>query len=247
MALKFIIFSKRKNKLESGQSFIELLLVFPVLMILLAGMVEFGYMLNQYINLIDGVREGARFGSDLDPFFSPTCHDPSCDLDLNFFIGIDNKIEGILVGGNRVGGAIKPTRLNSSVGDDIVISFFSVSPVNGIVRYPISENGRSIYSNQTSRFTTAQIEARLDPAAPKTGLLLVEVYFHYFQLLKLYTYTGLPDPVEMYTYSIMPLSASEPTADTLQNDVGNMLKNMSFSMPLPISIQNQLMEFGVLE
>jgi hypothetical protein len=47
----------------------------------------------------------------------------------------------------------------------------------------------------------------------------VEIYYNYPQLLKLLsnngfmgvTYSILPDPVPLYVYTIMPISAAEPT------------------------------------
>jgi len=46
-----------------GQSFVELMLVVMILAVLLAGVVEFGFMLNQYLHVLDGARESARYAS----------------------------------------------------------------------------------------------------------------------------------------------------------------------------------------
>jgi hypothetical protein len=217
MALKLIIFSKRKNKLESGQSFIELLLIFPVLMVLLTGMVEFGYMFNVYINLMDAAREGARAGSTIDAFCLPA---PSCGVNNNLFIEVDNQIEGPPdtegdIYGPRSGGTLSPIHLNPTdvrcleFCDDIVISIFSINENGSITRYP-GDFGDNIYSNQTSRFTTTKVTSRLNSLAPKSGLLLVEIYYRSYQLLNLFAYFGLPNPVELYAYSFMPLPSAEP-------------------------------------
>lgn len=50
-----------------GQSLVELALFLPILLMLLGGLVEFGFALNQYINVVEAVREGARAGVDGDP------------------------------------------------------------------------------------------------------------------------------------------------------------------------------------
>ena len=60
----------RKNfeKTEKGQSFVELSLVVIFLMIFVAGIIEFGFMLNNYLNLVDASRETVRRSANYDPF-----------------------------------------------------------------------------------------------------------------------------------------------------------------------------------
>ena len=202
-------FLKRENK---GQSFIELTLMFTVLLLLLAGMVEFGILLNKYINVVDAAREGARYGSLADPFIRQpivnedgtiTCPNAStvfC-IDANFFQQISDITES----------ALDPITLDPTT-DDVVISFFSVigsGPT--VIRYP---NGTyySRYGTHSSSFTTGDIVGRLTTNAPNTGVLVVEVYYNYHQVLKMPFFTDvIPDPIQVKTYAIMPLSAAEPT------------------------------------
>jgi hypothetical protein len=208
---------------ENGQSFIELLLLFPVLMILLSGVVEYGYMLNEYINLVDAAREGARFGSNADPYIrkvTTDCPVPNC-VDLNFFIGIDQIVEGVnyqdtLIRIPTEFGALAPVRLNPDAGDDVVISFFSV--LDGVPTREPNVEGWSYYeylgyaNHQVSRFTTAEIQSRLLDAAPNSGILIIEIFYHYDQVLKIWTVAGIPETIDVYGYSIMPLNAAEPEA-----------------------------------
>ncbi len=49
-----------------GQSLVEVALLFPVLLILLSGLLEFGFLLNEYLTMQDAVRNAARFSSDSD-------------------------------------------------------------------------------------------------------------------------------------------------------------------------------------
>jgi hypothetical protein len=216
--------SKRKNK---GQSLVELTLVLMLLLTLLVGMVEFGNLLNQYVNIVDGTREGARFASNDDPFVhivQTGCATPPC-LRENFFINIDQIVEGVLdEHGVRVPsekGAIAPIRLDPDKGDDVIISFFSID--TGVPkRFPegTGDDGWSYYHHATeppvgsrlkSAFSLTDIQSRLDSAAPNTGLVLVEIYYHYSQILRMWTFIGIPDPIRVHAYSIMPLSAAEPT------------------------------------
>jgi hypothetical protein len=51
---------------SKGQSLVEITLLFPILLILLSGLVEFGFALNEYLTIQDAVRNAARFASDSD-------------------------------------------------------------------------------------------------------------------------------------------------------------------------------------
>lgn len=48
------------NSLTDGQSLVEFALVLPILLLLILGMIEFGWILNGKITLTSAVREGAR-------------------------------------------------------------------------------------------------------------------------------------------------------------------------------------------
>jgi Flp pilus assembly protein TadG len=50
---------RRRNE-ESGQAFVELALVLPVLLLLLLGVIQFGNIFRDYIALTDATRVGAR-------------------------------------------------------------------------------------------------------------------------------------------------------------------------------------------
>ncbi len=64
--------------------------------------------------------------------------------------------------------------------------------------------------------TDAEIITDLDSTAPNTGLVLVEVFYDYHQLLGLPFFTDvLPDPIPVHTYSIMPYPGAEPTPTPL--------------------------------
>ena len=163
-------------------------------------------------DVVDAAREGARYGSLADPFIRQpivnedgtiTCPNAStvfC-IDANFFQQISDITES----------ALDPITLDPTT-DDVVISFFSVigsGPT--VIRYP---NGTyySRYGTHSSSFTTGDIVGRLTTNAPNTGVLVVEVYYNYHQVLKMPFFTDvIPDPIQVKTYAIMPLSAAEPT------------------------------------
>ena len=210
----------------NGQSLVELSLILLLLLVMLTGAVEFGTLLNQYTTVVDAARAGARFASNDEPFVrvvSASCPVPFC-VSMNFFHNVDIIIEGAELGRDpappaidRDKGALSPIRLQPEEGDDVVVSVFSIH--NGTVtRFPASENGWSYYrslglgySGQNSEFSSGEMEARLNGLAPDTGMVLVEIFYHYHQILGFWRMLGIPDPIMVHTYAIMPVSAAEPT------------------------------------
>lgn len=50
-----------------GQSLVELTLTMPILLLMLLGLVEIGWLANNYLTLLDATREAGRYGSVRDP------------------------------------------------------------------------------------------------------------------------------------------------------------------------------------
>jgi|FLYL01.1.fsa_nt_gi Flp pilus assembly protein TadG len=55
--------SKRRTSRERGAALVEMALVTPFLLLLLLGIIEFGYKFGQYNGIRHAVREGARFAA----------------------------------------------------------------------------------------------------------------------------------------------------------------------------------------
>lgn len=51
-----------------GQSFVELALILPILLVMLLGLVEVAIFVGRYLDVLDLTREAARFASQKDPF-----------------------------------------------------------------------------------------------------------------------------------------------------------------------------------
>ncbi len=78
----------KHNRLEPrGQSLIELAIVITVLMFMLVGITEYGFLLNNYLNLVDATREATRFGANIDPFYYE--EDGTQHEDMNFYVRPD--------------------------------------------------------------------------------------------------------------------------------------------------------------
>jgi hypothetical protein len=203
---------------------------------LVSGVIEFGFLLNTYLNLIDGPREAARSAVAQNPFngaqFSA---DNPC-----FYSAVAAEV----LRSYRPDPAIPPTIALDPSQDDVVISVFAIDDGN-ITRYPLLGNvpgsggcqqesptdntvgewhlygrGSGCTVNvdpdcHPSHFTDADILARetqttggLTP--PAMGVILVEVYYGYNQVLKLPWLAFVGDPIRVYTYTMMPVTAAAP-------------------------------------
>jgi hypothetical protein len=138
-----------------------------------------------------------------------------------------------------------PIDLNGNLGDDLIISVFSVSGENVDLRFPNS-NGWSLCDNYSlimgdatsildihsflttdqynafvsnwnacarkfSRVTNADIVSHLVSTSINSGIVLVEAYYNYSQMLKLPVIEQLGDPIPVFTYSLMPMGSAMPT------------------------------------
>lgn len=214
---------RRGHVKSRGQSLVEFTVLLPVLLIMISGLIEFGIMLNYYLDVIDAAREAARFASDADPIRDP--NDGSY-LDPNpaFYYNVQTlAMESLRAASDN---RIDWPQLKSMYGatfcnyvpGDIVISAFGIRNNAGFPvvdkRFPngSGDNGLSMCNHYTSKITSAQVQSRLEAAAPTSGLVLVEVFFDYDQVLALPWITAfVPNPIRLHAYTIMPNSSVEPT------------------------------------
>ncbi len=270
-----------RRKLK-GQSLVELALAMPVLLVMLSGLLEFGFALNQYLNALDAAREGARYGADGDPTKRDMAKDGSGTLRVTDAIDCTQSIDYYKLAACVAKNTMAPVPLNPAT-DDIVISIFRVLSGRVYGRWPdcgtghapdsanpacpndppylanpttwpetmgewhqwgrgdqckngLDDNGdgnidegcsgnlapgpltettcdpNTDFTCNPSHFTMAQVQAVLDPNAPNTAVVLVEVFYNYNQLLKLPWITAfVPDPQRLHSYTIIPVPAAEPT------------------------------------
>ena len=231
--IKRLLSRTRRNK--RGQSFVELLLVTLILALMLAGVVEFGFLMNNYLHVVDGAREAARvYNSSI--AFNPD----QTTIDAFYY---NTALQAALT--------MQPVTLDPNLGDDIIISVISLRGT-AIHRFPIgSPNGWSLCGNYSafkasfssqgfgvpdvlnavgwnscpahvSRITDADISARIAAGySQQAGMLLVEILYNYPQTLKLPIFSNgdffgtkfsiIPDPIPLYIYTFMPDSSAEPT------------------------------------
>ena len=97
----------------------------------------------------------------------------------------------------------------------------TIDPLQSVPEGLADPNWYSACSAHASQLTDDDIRARLVADAPNAGVLLVEIFYNYPQLLKLPVFSNssflgvrfslIPDPIPVYVYTIMPISSAEPT------------------------------------
>jgi hypothetical protein len=197
-----------------GQSMVEFTLMLPIMLLMLSGVIEFGFMLNYYLDIIDAAREAARFAANDDPI-----RDDATGLPLDPNPGFYNRAQTLAkqsleaASDGRIDW-LPPVNCTDTHGD-IVLSAFSVAGGAVDRRYPAvdGEAGKSMcpLNGYTSKMTTADVNSILS-GSRNHGFVLVEIYYEYDQTLGLPWITAfVPDPITLYAYSIMPNTNLEPT------------------------------------
>ncbi len=248
---------------KRGQSLVELALVLMILVLMLAGVVEYGFLLNNFLHVLDGARESARQFSNYIPFVMNGGQIDPSQNDLTFYYGAAYDATQVM----------EPLYLNPWNGDDIVVTVYSLSSNNTVVGFPntgYADQGWHLCGNfdafntwmnnqpnnappltptpslegpppgQSSHWalgweTCTPKPTRMSdqkilnvnegipqtlvpsyPLPPSTGVLTVEIYYSYYQILDLPVFTNsiysiVPNPIPVYVYAIMPLSSAEPT------------------------------------
>ena len=187
------------RKKSRGQSIVEFMVLLPLLIMMLSGLIEFGFMLNYYLDLIDGARDIARFGANVDPLSGSPAGSCASDYFYELMPCMADQVFNEQVQLDYIG------------NDDLVISAIGVKDGSVTQRWPDAD-GWSRQGNHVSNFTNAEINGMLNAAAPATGMVLVEVYYDYNMVLGLPWITMfVPDTITLHAYSIMPNTYVEPT------------------------------------
>jgi hypothetical protein len=219
-----------QGKKYSGQSFVELALIFPFLLMMIAGFVEVGFFAYTYMTAVELTREAARFASMRDPFVqtapSTGLPDAAC-VDTDFHYYLDTSCVILDTGFN-------PGLPFDQNIDDVAISVFTVAGNVVTNRWP--DDGDGVFSLSTEsdtwagseswskdcegsviyaqpRFTDADVVASFQTGAPTSrGMVLVEIHYCYEQILNLPVLSDfIPNPIRIYAYTIMPVQDAMPT------------------------------------
>ena len=215
-AVQRILFRFKKNqppRKSKAQSLVEVAIAFPILIMLFGGVVEFGFILNFYLSLLDATRDAARLYSGGDPLDS-TYFDAIHGQDTFYYEAaymvqrtLDPTIDDVNYQGRRI--LLDPAR------DDVIVSVYGAT---GNVVTDLRTNGpyhlfptAGSAGHYPSVFTASNIESTRVSNAPNAGILVVEIHYNYHHVLNLPWMTAfLPNPLHLQAYSIMPLRAAEP-------------------------------------
>jgi hypothetical protein len=201
-------------------------------MIIFTGVVELGFFLNVYLDVIDAGREAARNANTYDLYkiesdgsktLSNLVFDEAAKIAWNT---MNPGCQGLLK--DKLVEPIPPAcdmrvPFDPTTGyDDIVITVLSYDGT--LIRLPgpaVTPPGGPGYwnrfDNQGSEITDAELSSLgLDPSALSTGMIMVEIYYQHYQMLGLPILSNfVPNPIPMHTYSIMPYPSADPTPTPL--------------------------------
>lgn len=235
----------RSSGKSSGQSFVELAIVLPLLLFLLIAFVEVGAVIYNYLSLLDVVREAARFAADRDPevlngdmsnYPISACEDNA----LHYYLDTACVVIG--------------TNFNQDITldpatDDLTISIFTID--NNVVADRKPNDGDGVWSlyadnwtkncdgtlGSTTPFfpqvvgnswvavstpttgvgTPTPGAGTIVPGGPTDkGIVLVEIYYCHDQLLNLPLISDLlPNPIPLHAFAVMPAPMAAPTPTPL--------------------------------
>jgi hypothetical protein len=207
-----------RNHHHRAQSLTEFALMLPILLILLSGLFEFGFLFNHYLAVLDAARNASRFSSD--NWFQEDDSISDCTATKDFYrqaaclavleLATQHPTIRLCIKGHPVTAECPGTW---DAQDDVIVSVFSVLRNNGFAvdavltrfndeacpelgwSYAADLEGRAQCAPRTglhaSHFSTADIKAKLIDGAPNTGFVLVEINNNYTPVLGLPWFTDI--------------------------------------------------------
>jgi len=205
---------KRYARKSRGQSLVEVAIAFPFLIVMLGGVIEFGFILNYYLSLLDATRESARYWSGDDPFLADgTTDDPTFYYETA--VMVRKQLDPSLGYADPTDYHGRRIVLDPAV-DDVIVSVYGAEGGNATLwrdggAYHLFPTAGHVSGNYPSIFNEQAIENTRVSGAPNAGLLVVEVHYNYHHVLGLPWLTAwLPNPLHLRAYTIMPIRSGEP-------------------------------------
>ncbi len=139
-------FQSTTREKSRGQSFVELALIIPILLLIVIGVVEVSMFIGRYLDMLDLTREAARFASIRDPFDTEVAADQDCST-INFFDFYWDTACVFSPPGNsgmcwdpEFCNGLNPYFLLNPETDDIVISVYTITAQNPSTGDPYVSN-----------------------------------------------------------------------------------------------------------
>lgn len=208
--------ARKGSQKSKAQSLVEFAITLPILILLLTGMIEFGFMLNTYLSVQDATRTMARRYSTINPFDTNGAINPVFFQDASQYA-----IELLAPSGDPASRQIvmDPTR------DNILISLIGVdvdeSTDPDSIQLIQRLTGGDYYkhfgdTSPPSIYPNDRIEELMtaNGAEPSdSGLLIVEVYYGYEGTLNLpwtRPFFSPDNPSMLYISVVMPTIYAKP-------------------------------------
>lgn len=207
------------RKRSRGQSIVEFALMLPILLILLSGLFEFGFIFMHYLAVLDAARNSARFSSD--SLFNVGDIDKDCFTTLDFYrqtacmavgeLAEEQPSISLCLPGSPATHICDPGNWDSM--DDVIISVFSVErdgpqatfdpksrrfpdgtgEYGWSYAYDLLDYDQSDPSFRTgmhaSEFSNSKVWSMRVTDMLNTGYVLVEIHYHYHQILAMPWFT----------------------------------------------------------
>ncbi|GAB4498868.1 MAG: hypothetical protein OHK003_12680 [Anaerolineales bacterium] len=204
-----------KRRLRA-QSMVEFAITLPILLLLLTGMVEFGFMLNTYLSIQDAARSAARRFSITNPFNPDGSDNPA------FYQSVAEYTVDLLA---PAGDPETRQIVLDATRDNILVSLIGVEvdestdpdSITSIIRY----SGAQYYkhfgnTNPPTAYTDSAIAGLMtaNGAEPSdAGLLIIEIYYGYEGTLNLpwtRPFFSPNNPSMLYVSVVMPTIYAKP-------------------------------------
>lgn len=215
------VFSISKNKYAGlrklkAQSMVEFAIALPVLLLLLTGMVEFGFMLNTYMSIQDAARTTARRYSTVNPFNADGSDNAAFYQDTALYAvellapSSDPQSRQIVLESDRDNILISliSVEVDESTDPD---SIASITRHSGGAFYKLFNGTSPATTYLDSNITTFLTTGGAEPA--DAGLLIVEIYYGYEGTLNLpwtRPFFSPSNPSMLYVSVVMPTIYAKP-------------------------------------
>jgi hypothetical protein len=223
-----------------AQSLVEFALMLPILLIILSGLFEFGFIFMHYLSVLDSVRNSARYASN--NIYNNPDDGLGCASTTYFYRLAACEAISELQDEQPTIELCLPTSPASehcnpadrSTWDDVIVSVFTLlrkaSPplFPQITRFPTDglDQGWSYDNDLTgkvqsydragmhaTRYSAAKVWSLKMADTPNTGYVLVEINYNYYQVLALPWFTQfVSDPITFNLYAFWPCESAEPLA-----------------------------------
>lgn len=215
---KNILFKAKKafSHKPKAQSMVEFAIALPVLILLLTGMVEFGFMLNTYLSIQDAARSTARRYSTINPFNADGSDNPAFYQDAALYAvellapSSDPQARQIVLETDRDNILISliGVEVDESTDPD---SITTITRFSGAQFYKLFSDTSPATTYPDSNITAFMTTGGAEPA--DAGLLIIEIYYGYEGTLNLPWTRPIfspENPSMLYVSVVMPTIYAKP-------------------------------------